>query len=90
MLWGIICDVILRHNNNNKCQHHIILQKNVIFSIAVTPYNQQSSSFKTFSKLGKYKVAHHGKTKLPRSNLEMREIILGKKLLLTKKTRISE
>ena len=80
MLWGIICDVILRHNNNNKCQHrHIIVQQNVIFSILVSPHNQQSFSFKIFSraKVGKIQSCHHGKTEQQRSNLQMREIILG-------------
>ena len=77
----------MRHNNNNKCQHrHIIVQQNVIFSILVSPHNQQSFSFKIFSraKVGKIQSCHQGKTEQQRSNLQMREILLEgeKKLLL--------
>ena len=45
----------------------------------LTINNLSASKHFPGQKLEKYKVAHHGKTEQPRSNLQMREIILGEK-----------
>ena len=42
MHWGIICDVIFRHNNNNKRQH--LCAENVISSL---PHKEKCSGMKT-------------------------------------------
>ena len=65
MLWGIICDVILRHNNNNKCQHHCIVQKISSSSADLSLSQSWQSTILELQNIfqvrscKKYKVARH-------------------------------